>query len=146
MFRRDRCTSAQRIDRQFPTKELAQDMQTPSKISMGISSEPTEMGPANQSESSTAAGVSHDSPRTPDMRIDGPGASNTKIPREDLPKRGKKERKLWRERKKARNFGRPLFLGFGPPTLRRLVGLKRARHVEAVLIGLKRYWPEAVLG
>ena len=47
----------------------------------------------------------------------GPGASKTPPKfHEETPKRGKKERKLWRK-KKARNFGPPTLRGppFGPP-------------------------------
>ena len=63
------------------------------------------------------AGVSDDSPRTPNVHILGPGASKSP-PRfnEKTPKRGQKERKMWREREqKARNFGPPTLRG---PTLR----------------------------
>ena len=54
----------------------------------------------------------------------GPGASNTtKIPRKD-PKRVKEERKLWRRREKARNFGPSTFRGstLQGPTLLALLG------------------------
>ena len=60
--------------------------------------------------SSLAAGVSHDSPRTQNVHISSPGASNTtKIPREN-PQRDT-ERAKWWKRKKKREF-------LEPPTLR----------------------------
>ena len=55
-----------------------------------------------------ASRVSNDSPRTPNVHISGPGDSkhHPKF-NERTPKRGRKERKLWQERKKGQNFGPP---------------------------------------
>ena len=54
-------------------------------------------------------GLAHNNPRTPNVHISGPRCENTK--------RGKEERKLWRDegKKKTRNFGPPTLRG---PTLR----------------------------
>ena len=66
-------------------------------------------------------GVAHDSPRTPDVYISRTRRFKTPPKfHEKIPKRGKIERKLWRERKKKkeRNFGRS---GGGRSFLRRAV-------------------------
>ena len=55
-----------------------------------------------------AAGVSQDSPRTPNVHISGPSASNTTKFHEKTPRERQKRAKMGRERaKKARNFGPP---------------------------------------
>ena len=60
-------------------------------------------------EEELAAGVSHNSPRTPDAHISGLGASNTtKIPREDT-QRDTKRAKWWRKNKKREILGSPPF-------------------------------------
>ena len=61
-------------------------------------------------------GLAHDSPRTPNVHISDPCASNTtKIQREDT-QRDTERAKWWREREeKTRNFGPPTLRG---PTLR----------------------------
>ena len=80
--------------------------------------------------------------------IEGPNASNTtKIPREDTPREGRKERILWREReKKKREISGPPPFGappFGPsPFVVRKFNIQKLADVE---FGRSRIWSKSEL-